>query len=150
MRTSVPGIYAAGDCCEGNNLESGQKQGETAGINMAGGDAVYKGNILHNITHFMNMDFIGFGDNRMQGEILEYGSLSEDLYIRLVLDGKRIVGANILDNYRVSGIVKNYMLRLFVDTRRGNSASFKNVLQGFFWHLLVIKVPAGTAFFCKF
>ena len=47
MRTSVPGIYAAGDCCEGNNLESGQKQiiglwananhqGETAGINMAG------------------------------------------------------------------------------------------------------------------
>lgn len=124
MRTSVPGIYAAGDCCEGNNLESGQKQiiglwananyqGETAGINMAGGDAAYKGNILHNITHFMNMDFIGFGDNRMQGEILEYGSLSEDLYIRLVLDGKRIVGANILDNYRISGIIKNYMLRLF-------------------------------------
>ena len=33
----------------------------------------YKGNILHNITHFMNMDFIGFGDNRMQGEVLEYG-----------------------------------------------------------------------------
>lgn len=26
MRTSVPGIYAAGDCCEGNNLESGQNQ----------------------------------------------------------------------------------------------------------------------------
>ena len=73
----------------------------------------YKGNILHNITHFMNMDFIGFGDNRMQGEVLEYGSLSEDLYIRLVLDGKRIVGANILDNYRISGIIKNYMLRLF-------------------------------------
>ena len=124
MRTSVPGIYAAGDCCEGNNLESGQNQiiglwananhqGETAGINMAGGDMAYKGNILHNITHFMNMDFIGFGDNRMQGEVLEYGSLSEDLYIRLVLDGKRIVGANILDNYRVSGIIKNYMLRLF-------------------------------------
>ena len=88
-------------------------QGETAGINMAGGDMAYKGNILHNITHFMNMDFIGFGDNRMQGEVLEYGSLSEDLYIRLVLDGKRIVGANILDNYRVSGIIKNYMLRLF-------------------------------------
>ena len=56
---------------EGNNLESGQNQiiglwananhqGETAGINMAGGDMAYKGNILHNITHFMNMDFIGF------------------------------------------------------------------------------------------
>ena len=29
-------------------------------------------------------------------------------------------------------------------------ARFKDVLQGFFRHLLVIKVPAGTAFFCKF
>ena len=61
----------------------------------------------------MNMDFIGFGDNRLTGEVLEYGSLEDSLYVRLVLDGKRIVGANILDNYRISGIVKNYMLRLF-------------------------------------
>ena len=80
---------------------------------MAGQDVAYHGNILHNITHFMNMDFIGFGDNRLTGEVLEYGSLEDSLYVRLVLDGKRIVGANILDNYRISGIVKNYMLRLF-------------------------------------
>lgn len=124
MRTSVPGIFAAGDCCEGNNIESGQTQiiglwananhqGETAGANMAGQDVAYKGNILHNITHFMNMDFIGFGDNRLTGDVLEYGSLEGSLYVRLVLDGKRIVGANILDNYRISGIIKNYMLRLF-------------------------------------
>ena len=124
MRTSVPGVFAAGDCCEGNNIESGQTQiiglwananhqGETAGANMAGQDETYKGNILHNITHFMNMDFIGFGDNRLEGEVLEYGSLEGDLYVRLVLDGKKIVGANILDNYRISGIIKNYMLRLF-------------------------------------
>ncbi len=124
MRTSVPEIFAAGDCCEGNNIENGQNQiiglwananhqGETAGANMAGQDMAYKGNILHNITHFMNMDFIGFGDNRLTGEVLEYGSLDGELYVRLVLDQKRIVGANILDNYRISGIIKNYMLRLF-------------------------------------
>ena len=69
---------------------------------MAGQGVAYHGNILHNITHFMNMDFIGFGDNRLTGEVLEYGSLEDSLYVRLVLDGKRIVG-----------IVKNYMLRLF-------------------------------------
>lgn len=124
MRTSVPGIFAAGDCCEGNNIESGQTQiiglwananhqGETAGANMAGQDETYRGNILHNITHFMNMDFIGFGDNRLTGKVLEYGNLDGSLYVRLVLDGKKIVGANILDNYRISGIIKNYMLRLF-------------------------------------
>ena len=124
METSAPGIYAAGDCCEGNNLESGEHQiiglwananhqGTAAGANMAGHTVSFEGNILHNITHFMNMDFIGFGDNRIQGEVLESGSAEDGLYIRLVLSGGRIAGANILDNYRISGIIKNYMLRLF-------------------------------------
>lgn len=128
METSAPGIYAAGDCCAGNNLESGQhqiiglwananRQGRTAGANMTGHEAEFHGNILHNITHFMNMDFIGFGDNRIQGEVLESGSPEDGLYIRVVLEGGRIAGANILDNYRISGIVKNYMLRLFQGDR---------------------------------
>ena len=80
---------------------------------MAGQKASFGGNILHNITHFMNMDFIGFGDNRIQGEILETGSLENGLFIRLVVKDGVVAGANILDNYRISGIVKNYMLRLF-------------------------------------
>ncbi|MCD8221276.1 MAG: NAD(P)/FAD-dependent oxidoreductase [Clostridiales bacterium] len=124
METSVPGIYAAGDCCEGRNLESGQnqiiglwananRQGTAAGASMAGGSARFEGNILHNITHFMNMDFIGFGDNRLTGEVIEYGNPDHGLYIRLVVDDGKILGANILDQYQISGIVKNYMLRLF-------------------------------------
>ncbi|MCB7318829.1 FAD-dependent oxidoreductase [Lacrimispora sp. 210928-DFI.3.58] len=128
LETSVKDIYAAGDCCEGKNLESGEtqiiglwananRQGRAAGINMAGGDARFEGNILHNITHFMNMDFIGFGDNRIQGEVLECGSLEEGLYIRLVLQEGRIAGANIMDSYQISGIIKNYMLRLFSGER---------------------------------
>ena len=128
METSAPGIYAAGDCCAGNNLENGQhqiiglwananRQGRTAGANMTGHQAEFHGNILHNITHFMDMDFIGFGDNRIQGEVLESGSPESGLYIRVVLEGERIAGANILDNYRISGIVKNYMLRLFQGER---------------------------------
>lgn len=129
METSADGIYAAGDCCEGNNLESGQTQiiglwananhqGLTAGTNMAGETLEFQGNILHNITHFMDMDFIGFGDNRIQGETLEYGNLEDGLYIRLIFKDGQIVGANILDNYRISGIVKNYMLRLFSEEKQ--------------------------------
>lgn len=124
METSVPGIYAAGDCCEGNNRQSGQNQviglwananhqGDTAGANMVGHDSVYKGNIIHNITHFMDMDFIAFGDTRVEGEVLEYGSPESGLYVCLVIKDGRIAAANILDNYKISGIVKNYMLRLF-------------------------------------
>jgi len=59
------------------------------------------------------MDFIGFGDNRIQGEVLEFGRPGDGLYIRMVLRDGKIAGANILDNYRISGIIKNYMLRLF-------------------------------------
>lgn len=128
METSVPGIYAAGDCCAGNDLESGRhqviglwananRQGRTAGANMTGHSARYEGNILHNITHFMGMDFIGFGDNRIQGETLEWGNPEVGMYIRMVLADGAIAGANILDNCRISGIVKNYMLRLFEGIR---------------------------------
>ena len=123
METSVPGIFAAGDCCEGNNLESNETQiiglwananyqGLTAGNSMSGGQKKFDGNILHNITHFMDMDFVGFGDNRIQGQTLESGSLESGLYIKAVCQGRRIVGVNILDSYRISGIIKNYMLRL--------------------------------------
>lgn len=124
MAASVPGIYAAGDCCEGLDLEhdrtqiiglwaNANHQGLTAGANMAGEPLLFDGNILHNITHFMDMDFIGLGDNRLQGDTLEYGSLSNGLFVRLIFDDDRIVGANILDNFKISGIIKNYMLRLF-------------------------------------
>lgn len=125
METSAPGVYAAGDCAQGANLESGERQiiglwananrqGAAAGANMAGGAARFEGNILHNITHFMDMDFIGFGDNRIQGELLEQGCPDGDgLYVRAVVAGGKVAGANILDSCRISGILKNYMLRLF-------------------------------------
>ena len=122
METSCPGIYAAGDCCEGTDLLAGNTkiiglwanagyQGGTAGLNMAGGTGCFKGNIPHNITHFMGMDFIGQGDSRQQGRILTCGSLEKGLYIRAVLTNGRLTGVNILDNYRISGAVKNYFYR---------------------------------------
>ena len=117
METSAEGIYAAGDCCAGNNIQSGERQiiglwanancqGTVAGTNMAGGEAAFRGNILHNITHFMDMDFIGFGDNRIAGETLTFGSLDRGLYIKAVCRDGRLAGINILDSYPISGIIK--------------------------------------------
>ena len=122
METSCPGIYAAGDCCEGTDLLAGNTkiiglwanagyQGGTAGLNRAGGTGCFKGNIPNNITHFMGMDFIGLGNSRQQGRILTCGSLEKGLYIRAVLTNGRLTGVNILDNYRISGAVKNYFYR---------------------------------------
>ncbi len=64
METSVPGVYAAGDCAEGYDVSLGQNrvlailpnaymQGRTAGINMAGGDEVFdKGMPMNSIGFF--------------------------------------------------------------------------------------------------
>ncbi len=154
METSCPGVYAAGDCCESINLQSHEnqiiglwanaaQQGITAGANMAGGHSIYYGNILHNITHFMGMDFIGFGDNRIQGTEIRFGSPSDQLYIKAVIKDHKLAGVNILDNYRISGVIKNYFIRLLegkTDTisplqrgilqKEGLSARFIDELEG--------------------
>lgn len=124
METSAPGIYAAGDCCEGNNLLTGQtqiiglwdnaaRQGETAGANIAGvqPSASYPGNITHNITHFMDMDFIGLGDIRMQGERRTFPLPGRRGRVDLVVQNGRMVCVNILDQYRISGVFKHFLLK---------------------------------------
>ena len=124
METSAPGIYAAGDCCEGNNLLTGQtqiiglwdnaaRQGETAGANIAGvqPSASYPGNITHNITHFMDMDFIGLGDIRMHGERRTFPLPGRRGRVDLVVQNGRMVCVNILDQYRISGVLKHFLLK---------------------------------------
>ena len=154
METSAPGIYAAGDCCEGCNLQSGQTmiiglwanaayQGHTAGANMAGSSSAFRGNILHNITHFFHMDFIGFGDNRITGETVTFENKEKGLYVQAVLQDHRLAGINILGNYRISGILKNHILAVIehgghtisemqrgVLLREGLSEAFLRLLEG--------------------
>lgn len=122
MRTNMPDIYCAGDCSEGMNLQSGQtqiigiwdnaaRQGETAGANMAGVETVYPGNMLHNITHFMGMDFIGYGDVRSEGEEFTYENREKgQKFVIRVKDGIPVC-MNFLDSYGASGVLKSYMLQ---------------------------------------
>ncbi len=137
METSAPGVYAAGDCCQGREMQSGGQmiiglwanaatQGRVAGRNMAGGSAETDGNILHNITHFLDMDFIGLGDNRLTGEVRTYQSPDKGFYIQAVLRDGRAAGFNILDNYRVSGILKAHLIKLL----RGQAGPFSPEQRG--------------------
>lgn len=122
MQTSCEGIYAAGDCCQGNNMQSGETmiiglwanagvQGRVAGRNMAGISDETDGNILHNITHFLDMDFVGLGDNRLKGEVRVYQSPDKRFYLQAVMCDGKPVGYNILDNYGVSGILKAQLMK---------------------------------------
>ena len=123
MRTNIPYIYAAGDVSQGNNIATGEtaligllanarEQGRNAARNMLGLNTEYYGDILHNISHFMGMDFVGVGDvndyDRME-QIDENGIL-----IQLFYKGGKLVACNTLDSYLESGqliwlITKNFI-----------------------------------------
>ncbi|MDO4547234.1 MAG: NAD(P)/FAD-dependent oxidoreductase [Clostridia bacterium] len=132
MRTSVPGIYAAGDCCEAPELQSGerrnigvwmnaQRQGATAGANIVGIPAVCASDIVLNLAHYMGRDFVSIGDIKTcmpEDEIYEY----EDsrIYIRAVKGGGKIRCVNLISAIDSAGIVKHAMIRAF----GGGSAGF--------------------------
>lgn len=123
MRTNMPDIYAAGDVSQGNNIATGgtaligllanaREQGRTAAKNMLGMDTEYYGTLLHNISHFMGMDFVGVGDvndfDRME-QIDENGVL-----IQLFYKDNKLTACNTLDAYLESGqliwlITKNFI-----------------------------------------
>lgn len=66
METTVPGVYAAGDCTEGMDISFGQNrvlailpnanmQGRCAGVNMAGGDGAFNNAIPMNSIGFFGL-----------------------------------------------------------------------------------------------
>ena len=80
MKTSVSDIYAAGDCTEGNDISLGAKrvlaimpnaclQGQTAGINMAGGNALFSNAIPMNSIGFFGLHMMTAGT--YEGEMTE-------------------------------------------------------------------------------
>lgn len=137
METSADGIYAAGDCCQAMNLQSGLQQiiglwasagiqGRVAGSNMVGVSDEIDGNIPHNITHFLGMDFIGLGDNRLTGDVYRYTDDRKKFYLQAVVQNGCPVSFNIFDNYGISGILKAHLMKIL----RGDTSSFTPAQRG--------------------
>ena len=119
MQTNIPGIYAAGDCCEALNIQTKKtmiiglwanaaEQGRIAGCNMAGGDERYKGSIPNNITHYFDQTFIGIGDPESPGR--KFVFRNRDGIVTAIYGKDRLECVNILGNYRISGMVKEYLM----------------------------------------
>ncbi len=104
MRTSSPGVYAAGDCAQARDILGGSTtphyiqpaavdQGRVAGAAMAGEEVRYPGSLSMNNLSLMGLDVVAVGDARS-----EEGTLSEirghgPSYRRLVIREGRLVGA---------------------------------------------------------
>ncbi len=103
METSIPGIYAAGDCVQHRGVYYGiwpaaEQQGHVAGINMAGGQASYTGTLISNQLKVLGIDLLAAGEIDPEG-LLESEVMfdpARNVYKKIVYDGDRIVGAILL------------------------------------------------------
>ena len=111
MRTSVQGIYAAGDCTVQTDPDTGRlrplaiwpnasMQGETAGRNMAGACEAFDKGIPMNATGFMGLHSISAGV--YEGEQLL--THTADTYKLLCVKDDRLVGFILLGNIDRAGI----------------------------------------------
>jgi NAD(P)H-nitrite reductase large subunit len=120
MRTSVPEVYAAGDCVEIHDLLLGvsrpiaiwpnaYRQGQVAGANMAGTEREYPGGFPMNSVEVCGVPTISVGltdpqDDRDKYEIMEYCDRETPVYKKLVLRDNRLVGAICVGNINRAGI----------------------------------------------
>lgn len=109
--TSAPDIYAAGDCTVSHDiaaetdrilaiLPNAYMQGETAGMNMAGGDRAFNKAMPMNASGFMGLHMITAG--AYDGE--QYLEQDEDNYKLLVTRDNRLVGFIMIGNVDRAGI----------------------------------------------
>jgi NAD(P)H-nitrite reductase large subunit len=108
MRSSVPEVWAAGDCAEirfpgaaegvvQKLWYTAQPMGWVAGENMAGGEARYERRPEYQAAKFLELDFTSYGrmptrEQPLAEETLVAGNGVEAL--RLVGEGGRVVGAS--------------------------------------------------------
>ena len=99
MRTSIPDVWAAGDCVESpdvscgarkllSNLPNAAMQGYTAGVNMAGGSAVFDKAIMMNSISFFGLHSMTAGT--YMGELFE--EKTESSIKRLYTEGDLLKG----------------------------------------------------------
>ena len=131
MRTSAPGVYAAGDVAQGRNLLSGEQQiiglwanaryqGRTAGRNIAGLAEEFAGNISHCISHFMNMDFVGIGSVQDYDRTEQWSDGQK--FMQIFWKDGLLTGANFLDAYTETGIIKNVLTKRLVQGQLASSS----------------------------
>ena len=101
MRTNQSGIYAAGDVAEFKGMPYGiwtaaTEQGQIAGTNMAGGNALYKGTVMANTLKVIGIDLASAGNIDAENKLVSKVLTDEKAYKKIVLENDQIVGCIML------------------------------------------------------
>ncbi|MEN6464019.1 MAG: FAD-dependent oxidoreductase, partial [Syntrophaceae bacterium] len=119
METDVPGIFAAGDVAEADDMLAGEKrvtpiwpnayiQGRHAGLAMAGAPRAYAGSIPMNSIEFYGIPTVSMGIANPPAEGFEVLARLEpeaNFYRKIVLREGRLAGAVLVGRIERSGIL---------------------------------------------
>jgi NADPH-dependent 2,4-dienoyl-CoA reductase/sulfur reductase-like enzyme/ferredoxin len=118
MQTSAPGVYAAGDAAEHEGHVYGLwpasvTQGETAGVNAAGGDRVYATTVPIAILKIAGADLLSVGRIAPQegDEVIALEAPGEYRYAKLVVHDSHIAGAVMIGHGREASLVAEAVKR---------------------------------------
>lgn len=116
MQTSLPGVYAAGDCASSFDVldrthktlmlwPNATLQGKIAGTNMAGGNASYTGSFAINAVGFFGMSILACGMVNPADDTYEVKTLLDnDHYSRFVIKDDRLYGYLLVNRPDNAGI----------------------------------------------
>lgn len=107
LETKREGIYAAGDVAEHRGRCYGiwpaaQRQGEIAGINMAGGNEPYEGTVVSNTLKVVGIDLTSAGEIDAEGklECVVRSDREKCVYCKVVFKEDKIVGCILLGDVK--------------------------------------------------
>ena len=119
MQTSIPGVYAAGDCAEAFDPATGKtvvsaiqpnaaEQARCAGLNMAGHPTVQRGVTQINVLDTLGLISTSFGrwEGVPGGQRAELTDVGAYRYMRLEFDGDLLVGANTIGLTEHVGVLR--------------------------------------------
>jgi nitrite reductase (NADH) large subunit len=130
METGTDDIYAAGDVIEHRGMFYGiwhasQKQGEIAGINMAGGASTYEGTTVSNTLKVLGIDLASAGDIDPEGRYDAIIKKDKDKYIYK----KLVIKDNILSGCILYGDISGYRKLVSAIDGKKNIANIRKDIE---------------------
>jgi len=127
METDIKDIYAAGDLIEHRGVFYGiwpasEKQGEIAGINMAGGKTLYEGTTMSNVLKIVGIDLAAAGDIDAEGKYESVIQKDTEKYIYK----KLVIKDNILSGAILFGDISGYRRILRAIDNKEDISSIKD------------------------
>jgi nitrite reductase (NADH) large subunit len=114
LETKREGIFATGDVAEHRGRCYGiwpaaQRQGETAGMNMAGGNALYEGTVVSNTLKVVGIQLTSAGDIDPEGklECVVRSDREKCTYCKVTFKEDRIVGCILLGDIKGGPEIQN-------------------------------------------